>query len=164
MTMIEQAGTMPGLPEEPGRYFIDIQWYNDTNRSFDFMARQRICDECRDRFGEEVEERVARIDEETGRVVFDTKSVPYGSNPLTVIRDCCAKQRNYITAQTPILEAVFRVLLANGNQPMDLEAIRQQLTEWVRLETKPHAYAPELLEQLIAADTYYGLRRFNIEE
>lgn len=164
MTLQEHADQQPEAHDALPRYFIDIQWYNDNQRSFNDMVLTRICEECKDRSSEEVEERVARVDEATGRVVFDVVRVPYGSDPLKVIRDCCAQQRDYITAQTPLLEAIFRVLLANGNQPTEMEELRQQLSEWVRLETRPHAYAPELIERLIHNDRYYGLRRFNPEE
>src|SRR5581483_11113883 len=36
------------------------------------------------------------------------------------IRDCCGKKKGFITPDMPTLEAIFRIYLANGNQPMPL--------------------------------------------
>ena len=45
------------------------------------------------------------------------------------ITEHCAAERDYLLADTPLKEAIFRVLLANGNEPMDAEAISAVLTE-----------------------------------
>ena len=146
--------------EQRTRFFIDLQWYNENDRSFQTMAQARMCRSCQSKLGTEVQERVPTIDQKTGRVVFEMRSVPYGSNPLSVIRSCCSKERYYITPETPLLEAVFRVLLANGNQPSDVETIREQLSNWISLLDRPHGYSAELITRLIKNDRYYGLREF----
>ena len=146
--------------EQATRYYIDLQWYNEHNRSFQVMAQARMCRSCQAKLGTAVQERVPKIDPKTGRVVFELQSVPYGSNPLSVIRSCCSKERYYITPETPIAEAIFRVLLANGNQPSDAETIREQLSNWISLLDRPHGYSAEIIAKIIEHDTYYGLRPF----
>lgn len=145
------------------KFFIDLKWYDDHDRSFKSMAQARFCKQCQGKIGTETQERVPTFNPQTGRVVYEMRSIPYGSNPIGVIRNCCSKGRGYITSDTPILEAVFRVFLANGNQPADAEAIREQISEWVPLASRPHNYEPEYIEKALLGDNYYGLREFKIE-
>ncbi|MBI2939898.1 MAG: hypothetical protein HYY04_05615 [Chloroflexi bacterium] len=144
------------------RYFIDLQWYTQNNRSFQAMAQQRLCPACKAKLGTEVQERVPTVDPKTGRVVFEMRNVPYASNPMTVVRSCCSKERSYVTAETPVAEALFRVFLANSNQPISAEQIREQLSNYISLADRPHGYSPELIERIIANDRFYGLRAFQL--
>ena len=145
---------------EPTKYYIDTNWYDESGRSFRVVAEKRFCPGCQSKIGTEVQERVPTIDPKTGRVVYEVRSVPYGSNPIAVIRGCCAKERGYITADMPVLEAVFRLFLVNGNQPTELEALRDELAQWFPLTVRAHGFSADLLKRLIEADTYYGLREF----
>jgi hypothetical protein len=151
------------VSEEPRtRYFIDIGWYEQTGRSFRAVAQARFCAACKNKLGTETQERAPAIDPRTGRVVFEMRSVAFGINPLQAIRSCCAKARDYITPETPLAEAIFRVFLANGNQPTDIDSIREQLSEWVPLSARPHNYSPEMIKRVIDTDDYYGLREFKL--
>jgi hypothetical protein len=146
---------------EPKRFYIDTDYYDRAGRSFRTVAQKRFCASCQGKAGTETEERVPTIDPKTGRVVYETRTVPYGSNPMAVIRSCCGKERGYITADMPVLEAVFRIFLLNGNQPTELETVRDELSQWFPLTLKSHGYSVDLLERLITNDEYYGLREFN---
>ncbi|GAI07324.1 unnamed protein product, partial [marine sediment metagenome] len=42
---------------------------------------------------------------------------------LTTIKDCCSKTPGFITDKLPILGSIFRLFLANGNQPLDVEEL-----------------------------------------
>jgi hypothetical protein len=150
--------------QESPRYFIDLKWYDENGRSFLAVARSRFCRTCRSKLGTETQERVPTLDPKTGRVVFEMRTVPFGSNPLSAIRSCCSKAPDYITPETPVLEAVFRVFLFNGNQPTDLNTIREQLVEWIPIAGKSRSYDPEVLQPLIDNDSYYGLREFRVGE
>ena len=151
---------MEEQPQEPTKYYIDLRWYDQTNRSFRVVAEKRFCPSCQAKIGTEVQERVPVLDPRTGRVVYEMRNVPYGSNPTAIIRSCCSKERGYITSEMPILEAVFRIFLMNGNQPTDLQTVREELSQWISLNARAHNYSPELLRRLIEADDYYGLREF----
>ena len=147
---------------EKTKYFIDLEWYNERGRSFQGVARARFCPSCKAKVNTETQERMPTVDPRTGRVVFEMRTVRFGGSPLSVIKNCCARSRDYITPETPVMEAIFRVFLANGNQPSDMDSIREQLSEYLPLTSKPHEYSVELLEKLICADDYYGLREFHI--
>ena len=155
-------GFSEGMEEAKPKYYIDLKWYDEHGRSFRTVTQARLCDSCKDKIGTETQERVPSIDRKTGRVVFELKSVPYADNPMSVIRSCCSKRRDYITPETPVLEAIFRILLATSNQPMDVERLREELGNFVAMSERPHAYSPELMERLIRSDRNYGLREFDL--
>lgn len=149
------------MEEEKPRYYIDEKWYTEHNKSFRATALTRLCQACRRKLGTEVQERVPTVDSR-GRVVFEMRSVPFASNPLSVIRSDCSKQREYITPETPLAEAIFRVFLANGNQPTDVESLREQLGSYISLASRPHGYSPELIRAILENDQTYGFRRFEM--
>ena len=75
---------------------------------------------------------------------------------LTTIRDCCSKPADFIADGLPIVESIFRLLLANGNQPLYLEELGNRLNELRGGD--PYRTSPEILSRLLKNDRYYGLR------
>jgi hypothetical protein len=144
------------------RYFINERWFEEANRSFRAMAQARMCESCKEKLGSDTQERVPSVDPRTGRVVFEIRTVPFGLSPISTIRTCCSKRRDYVTPETPVAEALFRVFLASGNQPMDLERLREELANYVAMSDRPHNYTADLLERIIRTDRYYGLRPFTV--
>ena len=120
------------------RWFIDLDWYQPNNRSFLALAQRQLCSKCRKRLkAGEGELKAAEV--------------------LNTIRDCCSKSPDFITGELPILESIFRLFLANGNQPLDLEELRQQLNERRGVDT--YRTSVEILPRLLKSDQYYGLRQ-----
>jgi hypothetical protein len=145
---------------EEARYFIDQQWYDDRGLSFGIVAQSRLCHSCANKLGTFTEERYPVIDPKTKRVTFEFRKMPYAANPLPIIRDCCSRSRDYVTPETPLLEAIFRVFLANGNQPMTPSTIREHLLTFLpEMAALRSDYPVELLERLIRNDRMYGLRQ-----
>ena len=145
--------------ESTTTYSVDVTWFEENHYSFDDFVQSRMCDSCQGRLDEEVEERYTVLDKKTGRASFEIKRARYGENPIRVIRDCCSKKRHYITPDMPTLEAVFRVFLANGNLPLTLGHVREQLAEWCPGGGCQWLLLPlEQLERLVQHDGYYGIR------
>jgi len=119
-------------------WFIDFDWYQLNNRSFFIVARNCLCLKCRERLKVEEEEIAA-------------------ADLLTTIKDCCSKEPEFITGEFPILESIFRLFLANGNQPLDLVELGEQLSEWRGGDT--YRTSVEILSRLLESDQYYGLRQ-----
>ncbi len=145
--------------ENSTRYHIDTTWFDNSSLSFVDIVQARMCESCRERLGEEVEDRQPVFDRTTGKMTFEVRRVAYGSNPIRVIRDCCSRKKNFIIPDMATLEAIFRIFLANGNQPMPVSHVREQLQEWCPgggcqwlLLTN------EQMERLLSRDAYYGLR------
>ncbi len=145
--------------ESSVQYLVDTTWFEENGFSFEDIVQSRMCDACQGRLDEEVEERYTVLDKKTGRASFEIRRGKYGSEPIRVIRDCCSKKRHYITPDMPTLEAVFRVFLANGNAPLTLGLVREQLAEWCPGGGCQWLLLPlEQLERLIQHDSYYGIR------
>ena len=155
--IVEEAVTEP--VKNPDRYHIDLEWYKKVDRSFTSMAEGRMCSSCRAKLGMEVETRVPVLDAKGTKVVFESRLVAYGSNPVTVIRDCCSESKGYITANMPWMEVAFRILLANGNQPLTVDEIAQQMTEHITYAGGSRTMSPESLARMLKKDDYYG---FNV--
>ena len=118
------------------RWFIDLDWQQSNNRSFSTLAKGCLCPECRERLRGEIS--IADL--------------------LANIKDCCSKTPGFITGESPVLESIFRLFLANGNQPLDLEEVGRQLSEWRGGDT--YRTSVEILSRLFKSDQYYGLRQF----
>lgn len=120
------------------RWFIDLEWYQQNNRSFAVLTQGCLCPRCHKRLkADECEVSVADI--------------------LSATKDCCSLASDFITSRVPILESAFRLFLANGNQPLDLEELGKQLGE--RRGGDAYRTSAEVLSRLLAADRYYGLRQ-----
>jgi len=151
----------PNDGSDSGRYYhADPSWFEENNLSFEDVVRARMCDTCRARIGQEVEERVPVFDKATGRMRFEVRQSTYGSDPLKCIREHCGRAKNYIHRDMPTLEAIFRIFLANANAPMTLDQVREQLAEWCPGGGCQWLLLPsEMVERLVQHDTHYGLRQ-----
>ena len=118
-------------------WFIDLGWYQQNNRSISALAKGCLCDKCRMQLNTE------------GKEISEAEL-------LANIRDCCSHAPEFITGQLPILESNFRFFLANGNQPLTLEELGEQLSE--RLGGDTYRTSEEILSRLLQSDQYYGLQ------
>lgn len=117
------------------RYFIDLNWYKEQGRSFAALATSRLCS-------------VSRKKEKS-------KS---DTSLLRVIKQCCSKREGFVTPTMPLLEMVFRLLLANGNQPLGLDQIQEQLQKYLG-DTSVKDISLPRLKRIIDNDRYYGLKQ-----
>ncbi len=120
------------------RWFLDLDWYQQNNRSLLALTQHCRCRNHQEQIG-------------TG------KSEVSISDLIATIKDCCSRGQEFITTRLPILENVFRLILANGNKPLDLEELGNQLRE--RLGGDTYRTSPEILSRLLSNDRYYGLRQ-----
>ena len=120
------------------RWFINLDWYQPNNRSFSILAGRCLCNKCRK------------------RLQAEDKEIP-AEKLLEAIKDCCSKETRFITSELPILESIFRLFLANGNQPLDLEELSKNLLEWRGGDTRRASV--EVLSRLLGNERYYGLRQ-----
>ena len=125
------------LDEE--RWFIDLDWYQSSRRSFSALAQRCLCDKC-----------LKNLKTDEGEIPADKL--------LATIKDCCSKQPDFIGSELPILESVFRILLTNGNQPVSMSELGEKLSEW--RGGYPSSNAGAKLSRHLASDSYYGLRQY----
>jgi len=120
------------------RWFIDLDWYQRSSRSFFTLAQGCLCPDCRQ-----------RLKVEEGEIS--------AAELLTAIKDCCSAAPGFVTGQLPILESIFRLFLANGNQPLSLEELGKLLSE--RCGIDPYRTSAEVLSRLLESDHHYGIRQ-----
>ncbi len=128
----EKLGT-----EQGGQHwFIDLEWCEQNDRSFLILAQGCLCPRCREQL-------------KAGEISADKL--------MANIRDCCSKIPGFITGELPILTIMFRLFLANGNEPLNLAELGGRLGEWRSGAT----YCPsaESLSRLLKDERYYGIRR-----
>ena len=94
-----------GIEPVKTRWCIDLDWYDHNKRSFPALVGGYLCPKCQGKLKGEI----------TAEVL------------LASIKGCCGKSSGFISAGLPILESVFRIFLANGNQPLDVEELSRQM-------------------------------------
>jgi len=91
-------------------------------------------------------------------VVFESRYSLYGAHPFAIFRDCCSKAKGYLTGRTPVAEALFRLFLANANQPLTTEDAHQQLKEWLAYSDAPRDVSLEAVRRILENDRFYGFK------
>ena len=132
--MNEQAETN----EQPDpKWAISLDWFDTNNRSARLMIKEYICLNC----AEELEHK---------------KKSPTPQELITRVQKCAQHTPDFINHKMPIMDSIFRLFLSNGNKPLSLEEISQQLIQ--RREGDSYRTSPELLLNLLVSDRYYGLQ------
>ena len=132
-------------------YVIDPEWYARHGVEFAYTVRLRRCADCA----------------ESGFLPKGTtkrrskKSAPDVDLPWKVemvsIGACCATKAGYLTTGTSILEAVFRLLLQNGNQPLSVQELYAGIKEsWASLEYLRNT-STATMRRMLDRQNSYGL-------
>ncbi|HEC23236.1 MAG TPA: hypothetical protein ENI95_10000 [Chloroflexi bacterium] len=103
------------------RFHIDYEWWERSGHDLR-LEIQRLCEELSEEPLEDTEADVIVdwIDPETGQV----KRV----DRLTyLLLSLCSQRADYITERTPLIEAVFRALLATNNRPMTAVELAERI-------------------------------------
>jgi hypothetical protein len=125
------------------KFHIDMRWWEESERNIRVYMREALCDECRNDFDGANTGEIDWVDEQTGEVTRVDGLVH-------ALRTCCSVKSGYITPSTPIIDAMFRTFLANGNKPLSVRELYELL------DRRP----PEvLLRMLTAGPVYMGIRR-----
>ncbi len=119
------------------RWTIDLNWLKANGRSFSILARDALCAKCRK------------------KLKADTTEVK-PADLLKAVQSCCSKSDNFISPGLPFQESIFRVFLANGNNPLTLEELGAQLTQ--RRGADIHRTSATFLSRMIQSDNYYGIK------
>ncbi len=93
-------------------FHIDFDWWKDHDRSWRVHLRSCLCGEHQEMYADlSGDEKVDWIDPETAEV-----QMVDGLQHILISH--CAQEESFITEQTTLTEALFRVFLSNGNQPL----------------------------------------------
>jgi len=119
------------------RWAIDLSWYTQRERAISALLQGCLCDACR-----------KQLSKEGGQ--------PAESELQNRIRECCKNSTEYINGQTPILESIFRLFIASGNEPATVAELGRHLCE--RRGGDISRTSEEMLFHLLKNDRYYGFR------
>ncbi len=125
------------------KFHIDFGWWDKSGLDFRLHLRNQLCDECKTRFpNHRNTEMVDWIDPETAEVKR-TDAL------WQCLRASCARKPNYINNTLPLTSAVFRLFLANNNQPLSPVEMHEML---------PWKLPDVILRTLTAGETHLGIR------
>ena len=127
---------------KPG-YFIDLNWYEENERSFPMLAQGRLCPSCRG---------------------GQSSAAKTNAEFFAVFRDCCSEKEDFFASNLPLREMIFRLFLSNGNQPLDLKEINSKLKEWLLRTGDSRQVSIPKLSRIMESDRYYGFRPFPEEK
>ncbi len=126
-------------------FHIDFDWWKKNERDWHVYLRSLLCAEHREAYAEAEEgETVDWVDPVTAEV----KQVEGVQNALMTH---CVRQPDFLTEQTALVEAVFRLFLTNGNIPMSSQD----------LGTRLNRPAETILRTLAGPRVYKGIRPYS---
>ncbi|AOH43342.1 hypothetical protein BEQ56_07555 [Anaerolineaceae bacterium oral taxon 439] len=132
-------------PSIDTQFHIDFEWWQASDLGWRNAMVRCMCDEHRDFFLSQPESdtMVDFIDPETGEVSRrDTLQ--------EILTNHCARQESFLQPNGPLTDSVFRIFLANGNQPLSC----RELSEILK---KP---AGTILKTLSGPRIYRGIKPY----
>lgn len=126
-------------------FHVDFDWWKKNERDWRVYLRSLLCTDHQEVFANvEEEEMIDWVDPFTAEV----KPVEGIQNALMTH---CVKQPDFLTEQTALVEAVFRLFLTNGNIPLTSQELG------MRLNRRPET----ILRTLAGPRVYKGIRPFS---
>jgi hypothetical protein len=102
-------------------YHIDFDWWRNSDRDWHVYLQGFLCNIHQPLFSDF--ENVGMID----WIDPETAEVSQVDGLQHVLISHCTKQPEFISQQLPLVDSVFRLLLANGNTPMTAVELGDQL-------------------------------------
>jgi hypothetical protein len=129
-------------PSLETRFHIDYEWWDRADRDLEVYQRSHLCAEHQERYADlDAGTKVDFVDPETA-IVTRVGGLEH------VLISHCSRQEDYVTPQTTLVNAVFRIFSANGNQPLSTVELGERLN-------KP---PKTILRTLSGARVYKGIR------
>jgi len=141
---VSPAGTQRIKPGLSTPFHIDFEWWERESRELRVYLLSHLCSEHRAQF-----ESIA----ETGTVDWvdpETAEVQRVDGLQHTLRIHCSQQPGYLEEHTSVVDAIFRVFLANGNAPLTPVELAERIGR--------KGQGPTLLKTLSGARVYKGLR------
>ena len=139
---VEQGEIIDGASDgHQAKYFIDAEMAEVRRRSLPVMIASRQCYMCQQ-----------AVDEE------DLASA-VAQDLIDRIVDHCSSANDFLLDDTPLKEAIFRVLLSKGNEPMGAAEISADISERLSNATNQRDTRPEVIEKLLQHSESYCIAR-----
>lgn len=123
-------------------FHIDYGWWDRSDRDLAVYLRSHLCREHQELYPNiEPKEEVDHVDPQTAEVIVLSRIEH-------ILISHCAQQDDYLTPQTSLVNAAFRVFLANGNAPLTPDELARQIGRPARM----------ILRTLSGPRIYKGIR------
>lgn len=100
-------------PSLTTKFRVDFDWWKMQDRNWRNSLVSFMCPKHQELFAHAGDaQEMDLVDPETGEV-------SRGDGLIQTIVEHCARQEDFITANTPLVDSVFKVFLVNHNQPLD---------------------------------------------
>lgn len=107
-------------PTTESLFHVDWTWFDRNQLDSEQVIRDQLCAECTRRLSEEAVGEVDAVDLATGEVrLSDTLREAISAH--------CQWEPGYLSAEQPLSQVLFRLFLANYNQPQRLSEIARRL-------------------------------------
>lgn len=121
---------------------IDFDWWKQHDNNWRIFLYSYLCHEHQAAFSDTGQEiRVDWVDQETAEV-HTVDGLQH------ILMAHCARQSDFVTSNTALVDSVFRVLLANGNNPMSPNELGEAI----------HRPPETILRTLSGMQVYRGIR------
>jgi hypothetical protein len=125
-------------------FHIDFDWWRAHDENWHVALMSMLCTEHQEAFNNLSEgQMIDWVDPETAEV-------RQMDGLQHILIQHCAKQTGFLDEHTAMVEAIFRLLLANGNTPMSAE----------ELGTRLNRPADTILKTIAGTRVYKGLRPY----
>ncbi len=124
-------------------FHIDFEWWQQNDREWRVYLRSLLSEEALVRF-----EDIISGDQLVDWVDPDTAEVHQVDGLQHVVITYTAQQEGFLDHHTALVEAVFRLLLKNGNTPMTISEIGEELGRDPK----------QILKMLSGVRVYRGIR------
>jgi hypothetical protein len=129
-------------PTKDTKFHIDFSWWEEEGQSFRLHLLSHLCPECQVRYQDlRQQELIDWVDPDTGEVTRV-------DGLWHALRTCCSTKQDYINDYTPLITAIFRTFLANGNTPLTP----------LELEQHVHRSADTILRTIGGLRVYHGIK------
>ena len=129
-------------PDLQTPFHIDFEWWKTHDSNWRVYLHSCLCPEHQSKFSESDQDNwIDWVDPQTGIV----RQIDGLQN---ILMNHCSRQEGFITQNTTMVDAVFRVLVASGNTPMNVLELSERIN-------KP---ANMILRTLTAGMVYRGIR------
>lgn len=126
---------------------IDYEWWERKELHISIELRTHLCEEHQTVFSEHFDtEKIDWVDERTGEVT-QVDGLQH------VLQIHCSKQPGYVNEHLSLIDAIFRVFLANGNAPLTCKELSSIIGQ----------PAEKILRTLTGRQVYKGIRPVQID-
>ena len=121
------------------RYYVDVDEAANEHRSVKAMIADRRCTVCRQG--------------DTAESVMAAKT----NDLVKRIANQCLDAEDFLLPDTPLMEGIFRVILAGGNKPTTAEEVSEELSKRWAMSAYPRDLSPAVIKRVLDHSESYSI-------